>query len=202
MNSKFIIAICIIGLYALILFIVGILAFLYSIKHKPYKKINDEYLKEIAEYSKTEKEVLKGLKPIKIKFQLADDEKVYYVDELDVSYNEIEVKKSKQKEFDDEYDQYVKNLKKNYSLFKFKTKQNNLEKTLIYISNKRIVLDDGNEFKIIKLNKVLLNEYFILNFNGEYLKTTYLKTTNEEIYFINADLKLKSIISSFRIEND
>ncbi|ATQ35518.1 hypothetical protein MENTO_v1c03720 [Mesoplasma entomophilum] len=202
MDSKFIIAICIIGLYGLILLIVGILAYMYSIKHKPYKKVNDEYLKEIAEYKKNEAEVLKSLKPIKTKFKLSEDENVYFIDELNVSYNEFEIKKNKKKEFDDEYDQYIKNLKKNYSLFKFKPKQNDLEKSLIYISNKRIVLDDGKEFKIIKLENILLTEYFILNFGGEYLKATYLKTKNEEIYFVTDDLKLNSIITSFRMEND
>ncbi|AVN64416.1 hypothetical protein CG003_01905 [Mesoplasma florum] len=202
MDSKFIIAICIIILYAIILLIVGILSYVYSVKHKPFKVINDEYLKEIAEYKKVEDEILKKLKPIKTKFELSENENIYFVDELEVSFNEKENKKNKKKEFDDEYDQYIKNLKKNYSLFKIKGKQNELEKTLTYISNKRIVLDNGIEFKIIKFNNVILVENYVWNFNGEYLKTIYLKTKNEEIYFVTNDLKLKSIISKFRLENE
>ncbi|WP_199787949.1 hypothetical protein [Mesoplasma florum] len=202
MDSKFIIAICIIILYAIILLIVGILSYVYSVKHKPFKVINDEYLKEIAEYKKVEDEILKKLKPIKTKFELSENENIYFVDELEVSFNENENKKNKKKEFDDEYDQYIKNLKKNYSLFKIKGKQNELEKTLTYISNKRIVLDNGTEFKIIKFNNVILVENYVWNFNGEHLKTIYLKTKNEEIYFVTNDLKLKSIISKFRLENE
>ncbi|ATZ18042.1 hypothetical protein [Mesoplasma melaleucae] len=200
MDSKVIIAIFMIGLYVIILIVVGILAYIYSVKHKPYKKVNDEYLKEIAEFKKTENSILNNLKLIKTKFELADDEKIYFVDELNISFNEINYKKSKKKEFDDKYDQYVKKLKKNYSLFRFKAKQNDFETNLVYISNKRIVLDNQNEFKVIRLENVLLNEYLVSNFNGEYYKSIYVKTKSEEIYFVTDDLKLNAIIAKFRLE--
>lgn len=200
MDSKFIIAICMIGLYLIILIIVRILAYIYSIKHKPYKKVNDEYLKEIAEFKKNESATLKNLKSIKTKFKLSIDEKIYFVEELNIFFNHINVKKNKKNEFDDEYDQYIKTLKKNYSSFKFKSKQNNFEKSLVYISNKRIVLDDEKEYKVIKLENVLLNEYIVLNFNGIYYKGVYLKTKNEAVYMLTDDLKLNSIISKFRLE--
>lgn len=97
MDSKFIIAICIIILYAIILLIVGILSYVYSVKHKPFKVINDEYLKEIAEYKKVEDEILRKLKPIKTKFELSENENIYFVDELEVSFNENENKKIRKK---------------------------------------------------------------------------------------------------------
>ncbi|ASZ09122.1 hypothetical protein CK556_01970 [Mesoplasma chauliocola] len=201
MESKFIIAICIIALYVVILLIVGLMSYLYSIKHKPYKTVNDDYRNEIKEFEKFKDELLNNLKPIKTKFELSDDEKILFIDELNISFNENVNKRNSKKEFDDEYDQFYKTLKKNYSLFKFKGKDNEYEKALVYLSNKRIVFDVNSQYKIVKIENILINESLVITLEKEFYKGVYLKTRSEEIKILTDDLKFNAIISRFRTEN-
>lgn len=178
--------------YLLLLIMIGLLAYKYSKKHKPFLEIRDEYfVKWKAQKQKIN--LLDLFKPLKSKLELPIGETLYFLEDEIFTY--LANKKSDDYKFifktaDDKimaFDSYYDDedfisLKSIYRIRNF----NQFGFTyhgMLYITNQRLIFTNNDQYIQIPLTKVIKSYVAVIRVGANY-SPGYIIQTQDQLYQI------------------
>ncbi|AUF83602.1 hypothetical protein CXP39_02195 [Mesoplasma syrphidae] len=207
MQTKYLALIICAILYFIALLISGLMALKYQQKHRPYRKVAEEYQRywkvQKLKWMKTEL-----LKPISTKFELPTGEKLYFVEENqsyifdDKNRDLKELNKygfGKYDQMENYYDEVeFMGFKSDYQLFGFKKRNFQAESKTMYVTNKRIIFDQDGIYQQIIFKDIVKAYIAIIYDNGNYFPGYIIHTQKCLYKIISSSPEITLIINQIK----